>query len=276
MRQVLESRPVRLGIGCFVALAAACIAIFALNLFTAPRPLAALLPTRTATRRPPPTITPVAYPPTPSLVSRDDFSVHTNFPKASGVNRGYQYEDAAYLLTPPLDPGYVWVLNQTFTNPDYRNLSLAATAAPAENSAKVEYGVLFWHGEDEQGQEHFIALTVTPGRSLVRLVAVEPVTTTAQTSSTKYTWTDIVPPRGSSAILIDGKPNELRVDVHPRRLLAYVNNELVIDTDDKIINDWRLRRDWDGKIGIIAANGNEPGDAARFTKFDVYADIKQP
>lgn len=274
MRNPLQSRAVRVGIGCLVALIAACFAILFLNLLAPPRPLAALLPTRTATRRPPPTITPVAYPPTPVLVSRDDFSTHDNFPEASGVKLGYEYSDHSYLLTPPLDPGFVRVLDQNFTNPDYRNLSLHVLAAPAQDSAAVEYGALFWHGEDDEGRERFLAFTVSTV-SKVHLFAYEPITST-QTGKNAFQLTDILPPTLAPQIHVSGEPNDIRLDVHPRRLLAYVNGELVLDTDDKIINDWRLRRDWDGRVGIIALTLNEPGAQARFTQFDIYADPKQP
>jgi hypothetical protein len=66
------------------------------------------------------------------------------------------------------------------------------------------------------------------------------------------------------------------VDVHPRRLLAYINDELVLDTDAKIINDWRVHRDWDGKVGLVAFPMDTPSAQARFTQFDIYADVKQP
>ena len=48
MKTALESRVVRWLIVCLVAFLAACFAIFSLNLLTPPRPLTALLPTRTA------------------------------------------------------------------------------------------------------------------------------------------------------------------------------------------------------------------------------------
>ncbi|RIK32054.1 MAG: hypothetical protein DCC52_05530, partial [Chloroflexi bacterium] len=71
MQNALDSRAARwLGIVA-VGFLAACLATLALNLYTPPRDLAQLLPTRTPTRRPPPTITPVAYPPTPALVLSD-------------------------------------------------------------------------------------------------------------------------------------------------------------------------------------------------------------
>ncbi|RIK19151.1 MAG: hypothetical protein DCC52_15380, partial [Chloroflexi bacterium] len=58
--------------------------------------------------------------------------------------------DNAYLVTPPLDPGFARALNQTFVERDYLNLSVNAHAAPAPASANVEYGILFWHGEDDR------------------------------------------------------------------------------------------------------------------------------
>jgi hypothetical protein len=274
MPNALNYRVVRwLGVGA-VALIAACFAFLALNLYTPPRELAALLPTRTPTRRPPPTITPVAYPPTPSLVLSDTFTTRDNFPRTAGVKLPFGYSDNSYLLAPPLDPGFVRVLNQTFKDADYRNLSLDVHAAPAPDSAAVEYGVLFWHGEDAQGREHFLAFTIDT-ESTFRLLAYEPITST-QTNHNAFHITEIVSATTSSAIQIDGTTNDLRVDVHPRRLLAYVNDELVIDTDAKIISDWRLRRDFDGRVGIIALTMSEPGAQARFTKFNIYADTKQP
>lgn len=272
MKQALDSRAVRVGLAVVIAMLAACIAIFALNLFSPPRPVASLLPTRTATRRAPPTITPVAYPPTPNLVQANNFSTTDHFPRAEGVKLGYEYQDNSYLLTPPLDPGYVRVLNQTFTDPDYRNLSLEAVAGPAPDSSPVEYGMLFWHGEDEQGRERFLAFTIN-SKSAFRLLAFEPVDD--PNGGNAYKITEIIPSTPTQTIHLDGTPNKLRVDVHPRRMLAYVNDELVLDTDDKIINDWRLRRDWDGKVGVIAFTMDAPGAEARFNQFDIYADVKQ-
>src|SRR5436190_1859898 len=175
MKQALESRLVRIGIGCFVAILAACFALLFLNLLAAPRSLTALL------------------------------------------------------LTPPLDPGFVRVLDQTFSDSDYLNLSIHAVAAPAKDSAAVEYGVLFWHGEDDQGREHFLGLTVSSA-SNVHLFAYEPITST-QTGKNAFQLNDILPPTFAAQIRTDGSPNDIRVDVHPRRLLAYVNDELVLDTD---------------------------------------------
>jgi hypothetical protein len=274
MQTALNHRAVR-WLGIFAAiLVSGCFAILALNLYTPPRELAQLYPTRTPTRRPPPTITPVAYPPTPALVLSDTLRTQKNFPDARGVKLPYGYVDKTYVLEPPLDPGFARALNQTFTARDYLNLSLNAHASPVPDSPNVEYGVLFWHGEDDAGRERFLAFTVNT-QSEFRLLAFEPVTDT-QASANAVQISEIIPTTTSSAIEIDGTTNELRVDVHPRRLLAYVNDELVIDTDAKIINEWRLRRDWDGRVGVMAVTMDEPGAAARFTQFDIYADVKQP
>lgn len=274
MRQALESPILRVLIVGLVAFLAACVAIFSLNLFAPPRPIAQLLPTRTPTRRAAPTITPVAYPPTPPLVLADDFSRQLNFPQASGVKLGYEYTDRGYLLSPPVDPGFVRVLNQNFNDPDYRNLSLEALAAPTINSFAVEYGVVFWHGQDEQGQEHFLAFTLDT-KGAFRLLAYEPVENPPQ-GSKAFQFTEVIPSTQSQTIHRDTTPNKIRVDVHPRRLLAYINDNLVLDTDAKIINDWRLSRDWDGKVGIIAFTVNSPDAQARFTKYDIYSDSKGP
>ncbi len=257
-----------------VASLAACFAVLALNLYTPPRELAQLYPTRTPTRRPPPTITPVAYPPTPLFVLSDTLNLQKNFPQARGVQMPYRYTDDGYVLEPPLDPGLVYVLHQEFQDSTYLNLSLDARAAPVPDSAPVEYGVLFWHGEDEAGRENFLAFTVN-SESRFRLLAYEPITNTS-TSDNAFQITEIISSTASSAINLDGTPNALRVDVHPRRLLAYINDELVIDTDSKLISDWRLHREWDGRVGLIAFTMHAPGAAAQFTQFDIYADIKKP
>jgi hypothetical protein len=270
----LDYRIVRwLGIGA-IALLAACLAILMLELYRPPRQLASLLPTRTPTRRPPPTITPVAYPPTPSLVLSDTFRGPDNFPRSTGVKLPYEYSDHSYILTPPLDPGWVYVLNRTFQDSDYLNLTLDVHAAPAPDSAPVEYGILFWHGEDADGRESFLAFTVNT-ESSYRLLAYEPLTKT-QAGANAFQITEIISATTSSAIAVDGTTNDLRVDVHPRRLLAYINDELVIDTDAKIISEWRLRREFDGRVGLIAFTMNAPDAAARFTQFDIYADVKRP
>lgn len=270
MKNALDSRFVRVALAVLVGFLVTCLTIIVLNLFQPPRPLAQLLPTRTATRRPPPTITPVAYPPTPPLVSQDNFTDRETFPDARGVRLGYAYTDSGYLLTPPLDPGYVRALNQQFTDSDYLNLSLEALAAPAQDSGPVEYGVVFWHGEDEQGRERFLAFTIS-SKSTVRFLSYEPVQDSKQNA---YKITEIIPATQTQSIRLDGAPNKIRVDVHPRRMLAYVNDELVLDTDARIINEWRVRRDWDGRVGILAFTMDEPGAEALFTQFDIYADLK--
>src|SRR5437016_1945144 len=109
----LNSRPLR-AIGIVAtAFLVACFAISFLNLLTPPRPLVALQPTRPPTRRPPPTITPVAYPPTANAVLHDDFTSRANFPRANGVKVPFAYTATGFDLTPPLDPGFAYVLNQT-------------------------------------------------------------------------------------------------------------------------------------------------------------------
>ncbi|HZQ07022.1 MAG TPA: hypothetical protein VFD70_10615 [Anaerolineae bacterium] len=273
MNDALNSRAVQMAGGCAVALLAMCFAIFALNLFAPPRPLAELLPTSTPTRRPPPTITPVAYPPTPSLVLSDDFTTRNNFPRASDAKIPFGYENASYRIAPPLDPGFVTVWNQTFGGMDYLNLTLDARAAPAENSPPIEYGMTFWHAEDSDGVERYLAFTVNSKGSF-RLRLYEPVTDT-QGADIRYQWSNILPSTPSSDIYTDGTPNRLRVDVHPRRLLAYINDELVIDTDSKVISDLRLRRDFDGRVGMIALT-QDAGAEAIFTQYDIYADVKRP
>jgi hypothetical protein len=270
MKKALESSFLRLVIGIFVALLTASIAIFALNLLSPPRPLAQLQPTRTATRRPPPTITPVAYPPTPPLVLQDDMATTEHFPNTEGVRLGYSYENGKYVLTPPLDPGFVRAIHQTFTDPDYLNLSLEATASPTENSGPVEYGVLFWHGEDEAGRERFLAFTISTD-STFRLLSYEPV----QSDGSAFEITELIPKTSTETINLDGTPNKIRIDVHPRRMLAYVNDELVLDTDARVINEWRLGRDWDGRVGVIAFTMDAPGAEAQFEQFDIYADVRQ-
>jgi hypothetical protein len=272
MTKLLESRAVRFVLIVLVAFLATCITVFALNLFSPPRPLAQLLPTRTPTRRPPPTITPVAYPPTPQIVLADDFAAQENFPRASGVKLGYEYTDNAYVLTPPLDPGFVRVLQANFEDPDYRNLTLDAAAGPTVDSSPVEYGVLFWHGEDDQGRERFLAFTVN-SESSFRLLAYEPVAD-SEDNAEAFQFTEIIPSTRTQTLHLDGTPNRIRVDVHPRRLLAYINDELVLDTNHDIINDWRLARDWDGRVGLIAFTMDAPGAQAQFSQFDIYADVK--
>ncbi len=272
MNSALESRIVRWFGIVAVALIAACFAIMYFELLIPPRPVTSLLPTRTPTRRLPPTITPVAYPPTPPLVLADDFTTTDNFPRSSGVKLPFGYAEKAYRLAPPLDPGFVRVLNQTFDARDYRNLSLEVQAVPSPNSSPVEYGVLFWHSEDDQGQERFLAVTIGTD-STVRLLAFEPMTST-QEGKHAYQITQVIPETRSASVTLDGSPNRLRVDVHPRRLLAYVNDELVMDTNARIINDWRIRRDFDGRVGMIAIT-HAPEAEVLFSQFDIYADTRQ-
>lgn len=277
MNSALSSRAVRLLGGCATAVLASCLAIFLLNLFQPPRDLSALLPTRTPTRRPPPTITPVVYPPTPPAVFRESFepgSEEAGFPAPSGATLPFGYVADGYRLAPPTKPGFIRVLSQGLSDDEYRNLSIDATAAPLAGSAPVEYGVLFWHLENEEGTEQYLAFTIGTD-STFRLRALEPITRTAQ-GDMVYQWTDIVTKTASLAIKVDGSPNTLRVDVHPRRLLAYINDTLVIDTAPKLISDWRNQSEFDGRVGIIAFLVDEPGAEVRFTRFDVYADIVSP
>jgi len=269
MNKALESRAVRwLGVVA-AAIVAACFAILFFDLLTPPRPVTALLPTRTPTRRPPPTITPVAYPPTPPAVLTDDLSSTDNFPRSSGATLPFGYAGDTYRLSPPVDPGFVRVLNQTFDRNDYRNLTLETVGGPVTDSAPLEYGVLFWHSEDDGGMERYLAVTIGSD-STVHLLAMEPVTSTEE-GKNAVQFSEVIPASKSAAVKLDGSPNRLRVNVHPRRLLAYVNDELVIDTDNKIISDLRLRRDFDGKVGLIALT-HDPGAEARFTQFDIFAD----
>lgn len=259
--------------GCATVVIAACFVLLWLDLLKPPRELAAIFPTPTATRRPPPTITPVVYPPTPPLALNDDFSSQNNFPRSDSDRIPFGYLSEGYRLNPPLDPGFVRVLALEFSDNQYRDLSVNTSAESVKGSPAVEYGILFWHGDDGTGREHFLAFTVASS-NLFRLRAYEPVTTT--NGAAQYHWTDLVPATPTTALNIDGRPNRLRVDVHPRRVLAYINDSLVIDTSPRVVTDWRSRRDFDGRVGLIALAVDEPGAQVNFSRFDVYADVKQP
>lgn len=250
---------------------AALFIILALDLFKPPREMAFLFPTPLPTRRPPPTITPVSYPPTPSLAFRDDFSTRSNFPRADSELIPFGYlEDHSYRLSPPLDPGWTWVLALDLNKSQYRNLSVNVAGLPAKESAPVEYGILFWHAQDEQGREHFMAFTVT-STNLFRLRAYESIAQKG-TSESEFQWVDLVPPTTTTALYIDGRANRLRIDVHPRRVLAYINDHLVIDTNPPVLTEWRSQRDFDGQVGLIAFAMGKEGTEAHFTQFDVYTD----
>lgn len=271
MNSSLFSRAGRTCGGFATILFAAIFVILALDLFKPPRDMASLFPTPLPTRRPAPTITPVSYPPTPALSFKDDFSTRSNFPRADNVLIPFGYlQDNSYRLSPPLDPGWTWVLALDINKSQYRNLSINTAGLPAKESAPVEYGILFWHGQDEEGREHFMSFTVS-STNLFRLRAYEPVVQ-KETGKSDFQWVDLVPPTTTTALYIDGRANHLRVDVHPRRVLAYINDDLVIDTNPPLLTEWRSQRDFDGRVGLIAfAMGKERAEV-RFTQFDVYTD----
>lgn len=252
---------------------AALFAIFFFDLLTPPRDLAALQPTPTATRPIPPTITPEVFPPTPPLLFSDDFSTRTHFPPGSSA-LPFGYQTYGYRLSPPLDPGYVRVLARDFADVSYHDLSLSATAAPIDGKVPLEYGILFWHSQDKNGREYFLYFGVNTN-SAFTLKALEPITTT-QRGARSFHWIDIVPPRSSVAVKGNGAPNSLRVDVHVGRVLGYVNDALVLDSDSPLIDEYRERADFDGGVGMIALALGKRGAGALFSRFNVNVESNSP
>ena len=171
-------------------------------------------------------------------------------------------------------PGMCGSLPETLPMPVHHNLSLSATAAPIDSTVPLEYGILFWHSHDKNGREYFLYFGVNTN-SAFTLKALEPVPTT-QRGARSFHWIDIVPSRSSVAVKGNGVPNSLRVDVHPGRVLGYVNDALVFDSDSPLIDEYRERADFDGGVGMIATRSWERGAGALFSRFNVNVESNSP
>ena len=111
----------------------------------------------------------------------------------------------SYLLTPPSTPALSAPSINNLPTLITCNLSLETIAAPAENSGAVEYGIVFWHGEDEQGRERFLAFTIIT-KSTFRLLSYEPV---EDSDNNAFKITEIIPATQTPTIHLDTTPNKI-------------------------------------------------------------------
>ena len=289
MNSLLENRAVQFSGGCLTALVAALVAIWLFNVTTPPRDLSLLLtpnptppelrtvfPTPTLalptnTPRPPtatpvpPTRTPTPLPPTPALVMSDNFATPGNWPTgATSV-----YSQTRYLLRPRANTDFLLAPFKTFHDKTGHDLSIQAAAAPGNPTGPIEYGVFFWHSGTAARGERFIAFAVdlNGGYHLQAFVPVSPTGSPLQ-----YRSVDLVLPTRALDIQTDGRLNQLRVDVHPHQVFAFVNNKLVIQLDDVAIDAYRNRSDFDGSVGLFAAATGSANGQVSFSRFALYAD----
>ena len=280
MRAKLQTRPGIILSVIATALIAAAFAIFALGLLTPPRDVVALQNALTPTVPPSPTSPPPFVPPTPSAVVVDDFSKRDNWPRG-GSALPYGYDGNSYVLAPATASGYARVLLENYHDTTAKDLTLEVVAAPASGSAPVEYGILFWHSQprsitstvpfDPTLRERFLYASLSTAGTF-RVRARLPITPTLA-SPNNSRWLDIVSSTPSLAINTDGTPNRVRVDLHPNRMLMFINDALVIDRSTVDMDQFQSRADFDGRVGIIALALGKPDASARFSEFKLFADL---
>ncbi len=256
--------------GCLTALAAALFTVVFFDVLTPPDPAALL--------NPPPAARPTAVrptkdtiPPIPKLFLDDNFNSRQYWP-AGGDNASYGYQQNGYWLAPSLNPDFTHVLLKELPKTTGRDLSIEAEASPLPGSTAVEYGVLFWHSRDKEGHERFLYFAVNT-EGMYTLRASVPVTATTASPAVER-WVDLVPRTSSSTIKKNGESNRLRVDVHPHRIIAFINSQLVLDRDNPDIDAFRDRQDFDGGVGLIALALGSRNQKALFSQFSLYLDVK--
>lgn len=313
LTDILSTRAGRSGGGILASIAAAVFVIVALDLLTPPRDIVALQAALTPTSPPPATAPPTVLPPMPPLYFSDDFSKREYWQLGAG-STPYGYSDDGYALAPQLESGFVRVLLRNFGEYQYDDLSLEIRAAPARGSAPVEYGVLFWHSAprasvtptlditpprvsvtptldtaaprvsvtptlttaptfDAPTGERFIYFSISTSGAY-RLRAHIPVTPTTTTPA-HFRWIDLTPALPHPVINTDGRPNRVRVDVHPKRVLAFINDILVLDRQNADLDSFRRRDDFDGRVGLFALALGVPNARVLFTEFRLYVDVKR-
>lgn len=251
--------------GCLTAVAAGLFTIVLFDILTPPDPAALLNPPLAA--RP----TRKVIPAVPNLFLDDDFTTREHWPEG-GANSPYGYEQNGYRLDASHDPGFIQVpLKAPVAMPGH-DLSLEVEANPMPGSRDVEYGVFFWHSQDQDGHERFLYFAVNT-EGMYTLRALLPVTTTTATPAAEP-WVDLVARTSSPTIKTDGKSNRLRVDVHPHRILAFINGELVLDRDNADVDAFRDRKDFDGGVGLITLALSGSTQKVLFSRFRLYLDVK--
>lgn len=215
--------------------------------------------------------TPAVFFPTPRLFTQDDFSTRTNWVRADNYG-GASFADKGYALFPDPARPYTHVYLSSLTNTEYRDLTLQIDASASAGSA-AGYGVFFWHSQDSTGNERFVYFGVTTDGAYT-LRANEPITQTAG-SSVSRRWLDLILATSSAAVRKGSGSNKLRVEVHPKRIRAFVNGTLVIDEANQVVDALRDRNDFDGKVGLLAYSLDAASAKVLFTLFAVDADLNK-
>jgi hypothetical protein len=218
------------------------------------------------------TTLPTVLPPVPHLFLSDDFTTRSNWPRAVG-DAPYGYMQNGYLIAPPPGSEFTRVFLNNFADKLSRDLSIQAEAKPFDDSTGVSYGIFFWHDSSPEGQERFLYFGVaTDGTYALR--ASIPITGTTETPE-RSRWVDLVPATRSPSIKTDGGSNRLRIDVHPHRILAFINGDLVFDRDKSDVDAFRDRADFDGRVGLLAFSLGKQKGQVLFTKFVLYDDVSK-
>jgi hypothetical protein len=269
--------------GCAAVIAAVCFTILFFDILTPPRDAAALLATRVpATAPPAPARPPTVLPPTPPVFLTDDFSQFGNFPRG-GAGFSFGYIKGGYSLAPTAQDGFARVFLQNYKDAARHDVSLEIQAAPAPDSAPVEYGIFFWHSQTPitttsnapaPPRERFLYFSISTSQAF-RLRAYEPMAASeTPTPTVNYHWVDIVPSTPTLALGGVEKPNRVRIETHPHHILAYINDALVLDHNDSDVDQYRTREDYDGRVGIIALALGKAGAQAIFSAFKLNVDLK--
>jgi hypothetical protein len=261
--------------GCLTAIGAGVFAVFFFDLLTAPRDPMALLTPPASPVSPAATIARAigtVLPPTPQLYLTDNFAARNNWPRVVG-DAPYGYMENGYLIAPPGEPQFTSVLLNNFSDKLSRDLSVQAEANPLPGSSGVSYGILFWHDSSPDGQERFLYFGVGSDGTYTLRASV-PISMTTQTPPSSR-WVDLVPMTPSTSVKRGSEPNRMRVDVHPHRILAFVNGVLVLDRDNSDVDAFRQRDDFDGRVGLLAFPLDKPRAQVIFTEFELYADVSK-
>ncbi len=262
--------------GIVAAIIAAIFTIYVFNISTPPRDIEALLrptPTQTLIAELFPTATP--FPTGTPAPNNLIYSVNFTRPGEWPTGLGTQYTKTGYQLTASPNADFLSVPLAGFDDTSVQDIKIVAAGTSAD-STSAEYGVYFWHSLDQQGRERFIAFTITSQRTF-RLRAYGPYTSSKGEKLMR--WTDLVPATTSRNIRVDGRPNQLQVELHPGHIIASINGFAVIDRDNPDIDQYRARSDFDAQVGLIAiptASGPTRAEFSLFELYDATPDLSTP
>ncbi|MGB8647464.1 MAG: hypothetical protein WCF84_19670 [Anaerolineae bacterium] len=253
--------------GFLAAIGAAVFTIYAFNLSTPPRDINMLLaptPTRTsiALALPTATLLPTPTPAPTNLIYSADLTIPGDWPD----NIRFHYTKTGYLLSASPQSDFLAVPLAGFDDSSLQDLTLVAEATPGQNSA-TEYGIFFWHSTDSQGRERFLSLTITPRRTF-RLRGYGPFTTTKGDKALR--WVDLVSETPSRNIRIDGRPNQLRVELRQSQIRVLINGFEVLNRDNEDIDQYRFRSDFDAHVGLLAVPAGTEDAPVEFKLFQLY------